>query len=55
MIDSETADKLRAALSMIQVAIYSESEVPEQTQEKLLSLISVKGFQLVDELEGVVR
>jgi hypothetical protein len=55
MIDSETADKIRALLSNIQVAIYNESDVPEQTQERLLSLISVDGFQLVDELEGVVR
>jgi hypothetical protein len=55
MIDSETADKLRVLLSNIQVAIYNETDVPERAQEKLLSLISAEGFQLVDELEGVVR
>lgn len=55
MIDSETADRLRALLSDLQVAIYNESELPEPWQEKLLGLISTEGFQLVDELEGVIR
>ncbi len=55
MIDRETADRLRAVLSNLQVAIYNESDVPEPAQEKLLDLISAEGFQLIDELEGVVR
>jgi hypothetical protein len=55
MIDNETADKLRTLLSDLQVAIYNETELPEPWQEKLLSMISTQGFQLVDQLEGVIR
>ena len=55
MIDHETAERLRALLSDLQIAIYNESGVAEQAQEKLATLISTEGFQLVDELQGVVR
>jgi hypothetical protein len=55
MIDNETADRFRALLSNIQATIYNESGVSEEVQEKLLTLISVEGFHLVDELEGVIR
>jgi hypothetical protein len=55
MIDSETAERLRALLSDLQVAIYNERGMAEQAQEKLATLISTRGFPLVDELEGVVR
>jgi hypothetical protein len=55
MIDHETAERFRALLSELQVAILTESGVPERLQEKLVVLISTEGFHLVDELEGVVR
>jgi hypothetical protein len=55
MIDNEAAERLRELLSNLQVTIYNESGVSEQSQEKLVNLISTRGFQLVDELEGVVR
>jgi hypothetical protein len=55
MIDNDTAARLRALLSDLQTAIYNESGVDEPAQEKLATLISTEGFQLVDELEGIVR
>jgi hypothetical protein len=54
-IDNHAADKLRELLGNLQLAIYTESDVPEPTQEKLIALISTEGFRLVDELEGVIR
>jgi hypothetical protein len=54
-LDNQTAARLRALLSDLQNAIYNDSGVSEQSQEKLVTLISTEGFQLVDELEGAVR
>lgn len=55
MIDDQTADRIRALLSELQAAVFTERDVPEQAQEKLVALISTKGFGLVDELQGAVR
>ncbi|MEA2790961.1 MAG: hypothetical protein QOG73_3367 [Acetobacteraceae bacterium] len=55
MMDDETADRLRALLGDLQAAVYNESGVPEEVQEKLVTLISARGFRLVDELQGAVR
>jgi hypothetical protein len=55
MLDDETAERLRALLSDVQAAVYSESAIPEHVQEKLIELISTDGFGLLDELQGVIR
>lgn len=55
MIDEETADKLRALLGDLQAAVCNESGMPEEAQEKLVTLISTQGFRLVDELQGAIR
>jgi hypothetical protein len=55
MIDKETADRLRALLGDLRLAVCNESGVPEEAQEKLVTSISTQGFRLVDELQGAVR
>jgi hypothetical protein len=55
MIDNDAAERLREFLSTMQITILNEHGVPLQLQEKLVTLISAEGFNLVDELEGVVR
>jgi hypothetical protein len=55
LIDSETAGRLYGLPSNLQATIDYESGVPEASQEKLLTMISVDGFHLVDERGGVVR
>jgi hypothetical protein len=37
MIDDQTADRLRALLSDLQAAVFSDSDVPEQAREKLVT------------------
>jgi hypothetical protein len=55
MIDHETAERLRGLLSDLQAAIYEDSGMPEDSQERLVTLISGAGFHLIDELEDVLR
>ena len=55
MIDNETAGRLCGLPSKLQATIDNESGVSEDSQETLLTIISVEGFHLVDEREGAVR
>ncbi len=55
MFDHETAEKLRTMLGSIQESVFDDSEIPEAATERLITLVSTKGFRLVDDLEGVVR
>jgi hypothetical protein len=55
MLDDKAAERLRTLLSDVQTAVYNESAIPEPLREKLVILISEKGFGLVDELQGVIR
>jgi hypothetical protein len=55
MIDIEAANKLREVFGNLQAAIYEDENVPEESRERLVGLISAEAFHLVDELQGVTR
>jgi hypothetical protein len=54
-IDTFSAKGRVALPSNLQASIDNESVVSEESQEKLLTMISVDGFHLVDARRGVVH
>lgn len=54
-LDHETAQRLRTALGEIQGVIYKDASLTDSKQEELINMIGRLGFDLVDELEGVIR
>jgi hypothetical protein len=55
MIDHDAAEKLRTMLSDIQQKALSHADVAPRHSMELVEYISQVGFQLVDEMEGVMR
>jgi hypothetical protein len=55
MIDHDAAERLREMLSNIQRKAMSHADAEPGSSLELVQYISQVGFQLVDEMEGVVR
>lgn len=54
-IPHATAERLRDMLAACQMKVYLAPDVPEAAKERIVNEISATGFQLIDELEGVIR
>lgn len=55
LISTEAAERLRDMLAACQMKVYSAPEISEDVKERIVNEISLGGFALIDELEGVVR
>lgn len=55
MIDHTTAERLRDMLASCQMSVFLSSDVSDEAKERIINEISVNGFCVIDELEGVVR
>lgn len=54
-IPHATAERLRDMLATCQMKVYLAPDVPAAAKERIVNEISATGFQLIDELEGVIR
>ena len=54
-ITHATAERLRHMLSALQADIIFDNDIPIARREILVESLSLRGFGLVDDLEGLVR